>query len=110
VRHINAYRYALGRQLDRMIDRDQAVAGWYDKVYLPIVQVIRDQHALRRFPGRTEADLYRWVMDNRAAIGEQADQSSEATTSAYVTALAPTSWSSSIIAALRGVLQNVGGG
>ena len=79
VRHINAYRYSLGRQLDRAIDRDEAVAGWYDMVYLPIVQVIREQHALKRFPGRTEADLYRWVMDNRAAIGEPADQTPEAT-------------------------------
>jgi hypothetical protein len=50
------------------------------------------------------------VMDNRAAIGDQADQASEATASDYVTALTHTSWSSSIAAALRGVLQNIGGG
>jgi hypothetical protein len=110
VRHINAYRYSLGRQLDRAIDRDEAIAGWYDAVYLPIVQVIRDQQALKRFPGRTEADLYRWVMDNRAAIGESADQPPAATASADVTALRPASWSGSIAAALRGVLQTIGGG
>jgi hypothetical protein len=110
VRHINAYRYSLGRQLDRAIDRDEAIAGWYDAVYLPIVQVIRDQQALKRFPGRTEADLYRWVMDNRAAIGEGADQLPAATASADVTALRPASWSGSITAALRGVLQTIGGG
>jgi hypothetical protein len=110
VRHINVYRYSLGRQLDRAIERDEAVAGWYDNVYMPIIQVIRDQHVLRRFPDRTEGDLYRWVMDNRAAIGEQSDQSPEATASAYVTALGQTSWSSSIVSALRGALQNIGGG
>jgi hypothetical protein len=110
VRHINAYRYSLGQQLGRPIDRDEAVAGWYDSVYLPIVQVIRAQHAIKRFPGRTEADLYRWVMDNRAAMGEPADQTPEATTSAYVTALKRTSWSDSIAAALRGTLQNIGYG
>jgi hypothetical protein len=108
VRHINAYRYALGQQLGRAIDRDEAVAGWYDMVYLPIAQVIREQRALKRFSGRTEADLYRWVMDNRVAIGEHADQTPEATTSAYVTALGRTSWSDSIAAALRGALQNIG--
>ena len=108
VRHINAYRYSLGQQLDRAIDRDEAVAGWYDVVYRPIVQVIRQQHALKRFPGRTEADLYRWVMDNRAAIGEDTDQTPEATAGAYVTALGRTSWSDSIAAALRGALQNIG--
>jgi hypothetical protein len=110
VRHINAYRYMLGQQLGRAIDRDEAVAGWYDAVYLPIVQVIREQRALRRFPGRTEADLYRWVMDNRAAIGESADRASEATASAYVTALGHASWADSIAAALRGVLQTIGRG
>ena len=110
VRHINAYRYSLGRQFDRTIDRDEAVAGWYDMVYLPIVQVIREERVLKRFPGRTEADLYRWVMDNRAAMGESADQTPEAMASAYVTALGNTGWSGSIVAALRGALQNIGGG
>ncbi len=108
VRHINAYRYSLGQQLGRTIDRDEAVAGWYDMVYMPIVQVIREQHALKRFPGRSEADLYRWVMDNRAAIGEHADQTPEATASADVTALGQASWADSIAAALRAALQNIG--
>jgi hypothetical protein len=108
VRHINAHRYALGQQLDRPIDRDEAVAGWYDTVYLPIVQVIREQNALKRFPGRTEADLYRWVMDNRDAIGQQAGEAPEDTTSAYVTALGRTSWSEALRAALRGAVQNIG--
>jgi hypothetical protein len=108
VRHINAYRYTLGQQLGRTIDRDEAVAGWYDMIYLPIVQVIRKQHALKRFPGRTEADLYRWVMDNRAVIGEHADQTPEAAASAYVTMLGRTSWFDSIAAALRGAVQSVG--
>jgi hypothetical protein len=109
VRYINTYRYNLGQQLDRAIARDEAVAGWYDNVYRPIIQVIREQHALKRFPGRTEADLYRWVMDNRAAIGEGADQTPAATVSAYVTALGHTSWVDSIAAALRAALQNIGG-
>jgi hypothetical protein len=109
VRHINAYRYSLGQQLGRTIERDEAVAGWYDSVFLPIVQVIRQQHALKRFPGRTEADLYRWAMDNRSAIGEPADQTPEATANAYVVALGHASWADSIAAALRGVLQNIGG-
>jgi hypothetical protein len=110
VRHINAYRYSLGQQLDRPIERDEAVAGWYDTVYLPIIQVIREQRVLKRFPGRTEADLYRWVMDNRAAIGESSDQAPKDAASAYVTALGNGSWSDSIVAALRGMLQNMGGG
>jgi hypothetical protein len=110
VRHINSYRYSLGQQFGRAIERDQAVGGWYDDVYMPIVQVIRDQRVLRRFPGRTEADLYRWVMDNRAALGEAAELPPEAAASAYVAALGTAGWASSMTAALRGVLQTIGGG
>jgi hypothetical protein len=65
VRHINAHRYYLGQQLQRDIDREEAVADWYDGVYMPIVQVIREQNLLAQFSGRTEADLYRWIMEHR---------------------------------------------
>ena len=92
VRHINVYRYSLGQQLARTIERDEAVAGWYDSVYIPIVQVIRDQHAIKRFPGRTEGDLYRWVMENRAAIGETADQTPETTVAPTKKPFMPPRW------------------
>jgi hypothetical protein len=65
VRHINAHRYYLGLEQHQTIERDVAVASWYDNVYMPIVQVIREQNVLEFFPGRTEADLYRWIMDHR---------------------------------------------
>ncbi len=65
VRHINAHRYYMGNDLKRPIERDEAVADWYDTVYLPVVRAIREQHTLAHFPGRTEADLYRWIMDHR---------------------------------------------
>ena len=65
VRHINAHRYYLGLEQKRPIERDEAVASWYDNVYIPIVQVIREQGVLEHFAGRTEADLYRWIMDHR---------------------------------------------
>ena len=71
VRHINAHRYYLGQELRREIARDEAVAHWYDEVYMPIVSVIREQNVLRFFPGRTEADLYRWIVDHRWYMRER---------------------------------------
>ena len=38
------------------------MASWYDTVYLPLAQVIRDQQLLKHFSGRTEADLYLWMV------------------------------------------------
>ncbi len=37
---------------------EQAVSTWYDRVYLPIIQIIRSLGVLHRFPERTEADMY----------------------------------------------------
>lgn len=65
VRHINAHRYYLGLELQREIERDEAVTSWYDTVYMPLIYAIREQDMLRHFPNRTEADLYRWIMDHR---------------------------------------------
>lgn len=74
VRHINAHRYYLGQEQKREIPRDEAVASWYDNVYMPIVKVIREQQMLEQFPGRTEADLYRWIMDHRWFMRERIGQ------------------------------------
>ncbi len=71
VRHINAHRYYLGLNLERNVEREEAVAGWYDNVYMPVVHVLRERNALRAFPKRTEADLYRWIMDHRWYLRER---------------------------------------
>ena len=48
----------------REIPYPEAVASWYDRVYLPTVQAIRNEDALRDFPHRTEADLYLWITEH----------------------------------------------
>jgi hypothetical protein len=110
VRHINAHRYALSRQLGRAIERDEAVAGWYDSVYMPIVQVIRAQGALRRLPGRTEADLYRWIMDHRDALGEDLGTPAEPghAASTYAEAFGRAGWAEAVAALLRGAPRQRG--
>lgn len=50
---------------------EEAVAHWYDEVYQPVVQLIRQQGILRYFPGRTETDLYIWLLEHRAALEEE---------------------------------------
>ncbi len=65
IEHIAVHRYFMGLDLKRDITEDEAVTDWYDKVYLPLVQAIREENILRLFPGRTEADLYLWVIDHQ---------------------------------------------
>jgi hypothetical protein len=71
VGHINAHRYYIGLEHGRPVARDEAVASWHHEVYLPVVEVLREQQALRFFTGRTEADLYRWIMDHRWYLRER---------------------------------------
>lgn len=50
---------------------DDAVADWYDNVYIPLAEAIRDRGLLHWFPGRTITDLYVWISDNRAALEKE---------------------------------------
>ncbi len=69
--HIDVHRYFMGIDQQRDIPYKEAVAHWYDEVYLPIVQVIREKGILRDFPGRTETDLYLWLSKHRAELGNE---------------------------------------
>jgi len=62
--HINVHRYFLGLERERAVPLEQAVTSWYDHVYMPVVALIREEKVLEKFPHRTEADLYIWIMDH----------------------------------------------
>ena len=68
--HIAVHRYFMGMDEQREVDEAEAVMHWYDTVYLPIVEVIREQGILADFPGRTESDLYLWLMDHMHYLRE----------------------------------------
>jgi hypothetical protein len=69
--HISVHRWYLGEQFQRDIPWDEAVTRWYDEVYQPLVQVIRDQSILAEFPGRTEADLYLYIIEHLYYLREE---------------------------------------
>ena len=69
--HIAVHRYFMGLEFQRDVPEDEAVGHWYDTVYLPIVSVIQEAEILKVFPGRTEADLYLWVLDHRHYLVER---------------------------------------
>jgi len=66
--HIDVHRWYLGEQQDQEITFTAATASWYDNVYSPLVEFIRNQNILVDFPGRTEADLYLWILEQQASI------------------------------------------
>ena len=42
--------------------REEATRSWYDEIYLPMTQFIRDARVLDQHPERTEADFYVWLV------------------------------------------------
>lgn len=70
--HIHVHQYYLGLDRQRDVGYDEAVASWYDHVYLPTVQGIREQGLLADFPGRTETDAYIWIIEHREALEREA--------------------------------------
>jgi hypothetical protein len=64
LQHIATHQWYLGVEQKHEVPYPEAVASWYDRVYLPTVQAIRNSGALRDFPHRTEADLYLWITEH----------------------------------------------
>lgn len=62
--HIDVHRYFRGIEEKREIPYEEAVVSWYDRVYRPIVDAVRRTGILKKFPGRTEADLYVWLSEH----------------------------------------------
>jgi len=69
--HIRVHRHYMGLEQSREISWEEAVRHWYEHVYDPVVEVIRDQNILGEFPERTETDLYIWVLDHQTYMEEE---------------------------------------
>jgi hypothetical protein len=64
--HIEGHRRWLEEEFEgRPVGTAEAVERWYDRVYGPVVRLARERRVCRHFPGRTEADLYLWLMRRR---------------------------------------------
>jgi hypothetical protein len=69
--HIAVHRHFLGRERQAEVPYSEALTSWYDQVYQPTIEAIRTHEVLKAFPGRTEADLYLWVMGHLYFLRER---------------------------------------
>jgi uncharacterized ParB-like nuclease family protein len=66
--HIDAHRFYTSEYLQHEISYEKAVSSWYENIYLPLVNIIRERKILEQFPERTEADLYFWIIEHLAYL------------------------------------------
>lgn len=76
LRHITVHQYFLGLERERAgsvepVGWPEAVISWYDNIYLPVVEAIREHKLLANFPNRTEADLYLWIAYHREELAKR---------------------------------------
>lgn len=63
--HIAVHHYFMGIDMQRDISEEEAIKHWYEHVYMPVINVIRETNILKEFPDKTEGDLYLWVLDHQ---------------------------------------------
>lgn len=69
--HILVHKYYINQGIEQEIPFESALLSWFDNVFKPIVRVIREERLLRNFPGRTEADLYTWMVKHWHLLKEK---------------------------------------
>jgi nucleotide-binding universal stress UspA family protein len=67
---IEAHRHRMSTDPSQPIAMEDVVGSWYDTIYLPQLEVIRDSGMVRELPGRTETDLYVWSCEHRAIVSQ----------------------------------------
>jgi hypothetical protein len=77
LKHIELHRFCLEKERGQPLADDGDVAfhlaavDWYDHVYLPMIEVVRQMGVIKHFPGRSESDLYMWLIRHQATLREQ---------------------------------------
>lgn len=71
LQQIESHHYYMAQERGHEVSYAEAVCEWYDQVYLPVIEIIRKRRILREFAGRTECDLYSWIIKHRAVLQEK---------------------------------------
>lgn len=69
---IEAHGFRLSQLWRRYVPTDEVLRDWYEYGYRPIAEMIREERILEAFPGRTELDLYLWIVKHRERLALEA--------------------------------------
>jgi hypothetical protein len=60
--HILVHKYYLNQAASEELPFAGALVSWYNNVYKPIIQIIKDEWLDVNFPGQGPSDLYVWIV------------------------------------------------
>ena len=65
---IMAHQRRLAQERGEHLSLRETAVRWHDDIYLPVIRLVRERGILRHFPGRTETDLYAWIVRHRQEL------------------------------------------
>ena len=71
LRHILGHQSYLNRKNEQEVDLKTAARSWFLTIYLPVINIIQAEGLVKRFPDRTDADIYTWVIKHWDALGDR---------------------------------------
>jgi hypothetical protein len=69
---IEAHGFRMSQLWKRYVSPDEALRDWYEYQYAPIAEMVREERILDAFPGRTDLDLYLWIVEHRDRLALEA--------------------------------------
>ena len=69
---IEAHGFRLSQLWRRYVSAGEVLRDWYEYQYAPVAEMIREDRILDAFPGRTELDLYLWIVTHRELLALEA--------------------------------------
>jgi hypothetical protein len=70
--YLEAHGFRLTQLWRRYVSPEEVLRDWYEYSYRPIADMIREERVLDAFPGRTELDLYFWIVKHREQLALEA--------------------------------------
>lgn len=89
--HILIHKYYMNQSQTEEVSIVDAVMSWYKDIYMPVITVLKKQHIMKKFRGRTLSDMYVWLLkywdDLKQKYGQDfsLDVAAEKFTSSYGT-------------------------
>jgi len=71
IKHIHGHKYFINLNKEHEIPFTDAMLSWYDNVFCPVILMIVEEKIINRFPERTPADLYVWIVSAWHELKEQ---------------------------------------
>ena len=69
---LESHGFRLTQLWRRYVSPEEVLRDWYENQYAPIAHMIREDRILDAFPGRTELDLYLWIVEHRERLALEA--------------------------------------